>query len=154
MDNLAVLDTGVTGHYLTLDSLCDNKQQAVHTISIQMPNGEIITPTHTALLSHQDLPLQAQKGHIFPGLNKALLSIGKLCDNGCEATFNDKSVRILSKWSGKFIMKGTRDPHTNLYMLNFTQQKKLMTESTTPDEYFAVPGAHCKIFVRSCGFRH
>ena len=33
-------------------------------------------------------------------------------------------------------MKVTQDPHTNLYMLNLTQQEKLITDSTTPDEYF------------------
>ena len=59
MDNLAVADTGTKGHYLTLDSPCDNKQQAFHPLPIQIPNGEIITSTHTALLYHQDLPLQA-----------------------------------------------------------------------------------------------
>ena len=34
-------------------------------------------------------------------------------------------------------MSCTRETHTNLYMLNLTQQNKLMLESTTPDEYFA-----------------
>ena len=95
MDNLAVEDTGTTGHYLNLDSPCDNKQQAVHPLPIQMQNREIITSTHTVLLYHKDLPIQARKAHIFPGINKALLSIGKLCNHGCEATFNENSVRIL-----------------------------------------------------------
>ena len=76
--------------------------------------GEIITSTHTALLSHQDLQIQAQKAHLFPGLNKALMSIVTLCDHGCESTFNEKYVRILNQWSGKVIMKVTRDPRTNL----------------------------------------
>ena len=88
MDDLEVADTGTTGHYLTVESPCKNKQQAVHPLPIQIPNGEIITSTHTALLSHPDLPLQARKAHLFPGLNKALLSIGTLCYHGCEATFN------------------------------------------------------------------
>ena len=39
VDNLEVADTGTTGHYLTLDSPCDNKQQAVHLLPIKMPNG-------------------------------------------------------------------------------------------------------------------
>ena len=107
MDNLLVADTGTMGHYLTLNLPCDNKQQDFHPLPIQMTNREIITSMHIALLSHQDLPLQARKAHLFPGLNKALLSIGTLCDHGCEATFNDKSVRILNKKSGKVIMKGT-----------------------------------------------
>ena len=57
MDNLSVADTRTTGYYLTLEFPCDNKNQAVHTLPIQIPNGEIITSMHTALLSHQDLPL-------------------------------------------------------------------------------------------------
>ena len=61
MDNLSVAEMGTAGNYLTLDSPCDNKQQTVHTLPIQIPNGDIITSTHTALLSHQDLTLQAQK---------------------------------------------------------------------------------------------
>ena len=144
MDDLAVAATRTAGHYLILDSTLNNKQQTVHPLPIQIPNGEIMKSTHTELLSHPDLPLQALKAHIFPGLNKALLYIGKLCDHGYEATFNDKSVRINNNQSGKIIMRGTRDTRTNLYMLNFTHQNKLMTESTTPDEYFAGSAYDCK----------
>ena len=43
IDNLAVADTGTAGHYLTLDLTCNNKQQAVHMIPVQIPNREIIT---------------------------------------------------------------------------------------------------------------
>ena len=97
MDNLAVADTGTTGKYLTLNSPCNNKQQAVHPLPIQMTNKEIITSTHTSLLSNQELPIQAQKSRIFAELNKALLSIGKFFDHGYEATFNYKCVRIMNK---------------------------------------------------------
>ena len=90
---------------------------------------------HTALLSRPDLPLQARRAHIFPWITKALLSIGKLCEHGCEDTFNDKYVHIKNKQSGKIIMRVTRDARTTLYMLNLTQQKKLMMYSTTPDKY-------------------
>ena len=41
-------------------------------------------------------------------------------------------------------MKGTREPLSNLYMLNPTQRNKLMTEFTTPDEYFAGSAYKCK----------
>ena len=110
VDELAVTDMGTTGHYITLDLPCDNIQLAVNPPPICMTNGEIITSTHTALLSKQDLPIQAREAHLFPGLSKALLSIGTLCEHGCQATFDDKSVTIINKGSGKVIMKGTRDP--------------------------------------------
>ena len=136
MDEIAVAYTGTTGHYMTLDLSCDNKQLAVNPLPIRMPNGEIITSTHTALLSKQDIPIQARKSQLFPGLNKALLYIGTLCGHGCQATFDDKSVLVFNKGSGKLIMKGTRDSRSNLYMINLTQRNKLMTEFTTSDKYF------------------
>ena len=73
LDELVVVDTGTTGHYLTPDSPCNNKQLAVIPLPIRMPNGEIITSTHTALLSKTDLSIEARKAHLFPGLNKSLL---------------------------------------------------------------------------------
>ena len=154
VDNPAVAETGTTEHYLTLDLPCDNKQQAVHPLLIQIPNGEIITSTHTALLSHQDLPIQARKSHLFPGLNKSLLSIETLCNHGCEATFNEKSVLILNKWSGNVITEGTRDPCKNLYMLKFTQKNKLMTESTTPEKYFEGSANKCKSKITLVDYHH
>ena len=149
---MAYIETTV--HYLTLDSPCYNKQQAVYPLPIKMPNGEIITSTHTALLSNQDLPIQSQKAHIFPGLNKALLSIGTLCDHGCEATFNEESVLVLNIWIGKIILKGTRNPRTNLHMLNLTQRNNLMTESTTHDEYFAGSAYKCKSKSTLVNYQH
>ena len=134
MDELAVADTGTTGHYLNLDSSCTNKQKAVHPLPIQMKSGEVIKSTHTALLAHPDLPLQARQAHLFPGIMKALLSIGTLCEHGCEDTFTKMSAHIKNRQSGKTIMRGNRDARTNLYMLSLTQQNNLMTESKTPDK--------------------
>ena len=154
MDDLALADTGTTGHYMTLDLPFDNKQQAVNTLPIQIPNGWIITPTHTALLYQQGLTVQARKAHIFPGLNKSLLSIGTLFDHICQATFDDKSVLILNKGSGKVIIKGTIDPHSNMYMLNLIQKNKLMTEFTTPDGYFLGSAYECKSKGKIVDYHH
>ena len=76
-DELAVEDTGMTGNYLTLYSPCNIKQLAVIPLPTCMPNREINTSTQTALLFKTDLPIEAQKAHIFTGLNKSLLSIQK-----------------------------------------------------------------------------
>ena len=113
-------------------------------LPIQMPNGEIITYMHTAILAHPDLPLQARQAHIFPGLKKALLYIGTICEHGCEATFSDKSVHIKNNQSGKTTMTIKRDARTPLYMLSLTQQNNLITESTIPDKYFVGSAYGCK----------
>ena len=110
---------------------------AISPLSIRMPNREIITSTHTSLLSKKDLPIEARKEYLFPGLNKYFLSIGTFCDHGCQAIFDYKTVLIISKGSGKLMMKGKIDPCSNLYMLNPTQKNKLMMEFPTPDKYFS-----------------
>ena len=46
----AVADSGTTGHYITPTTPCTNKQTATHPVPIKMPNGEIITSSHIALL--------------------------------------------------------------------------------------------------------
>ena len=97
-----------------------------------------------ALLYKTDLPIEAQKAHIFPGLNKALLSIGSFCDHVYQAVFNDNTLLILNKGNEKIMMKDKRDPLSNLYMLNLAQRTNLMTEFKTPDKYFAGSLYECK----------
>ena len=114
MNELAVADTGTTEHYMTLDSLCDNNKITEILLPIRMPNGEIITLIHTAILSKPDLPIEARKAHLFPGLKKALLSIGTFCDHIFQSVFDDKEVLILNKRNGKTMMKGRRYPLSSL----------------------------------------
>ena len=101
MDELVVADTGTTGHYLTLNYQFYNKQISVTPLPIRIPNREIITSIHMALIAKPDLTIEAQKGHIFPVLNKALFSIGTFCDRVCQSVFDDKTVLILNKGNGK-----------------------------------------------------
>ena len=90
VDELAVEDTRTTRHYTTLDSPYNNNKLAVIPIPIRMPNGEMITSTHMSLLSKPDLSIEALKAHLFPGLNKSLLSIGTFFDKGCQAELYHK----------------------------------------------------------------
>lgn len=102
-----------------------------------MPNCAIIHSSHTALLQNKDLPLKAREAHIFPGLeNRALLSIGTFCDNGCIAQFDETKAIITEQQSNKIIMQGGRDQITTLYMIEFEQNSE-MTEPQIPDKLFA-----------------
>ena len=104
-----------------------------------MPDGHIIYSSHTALLPQNNLPISEQQAHIFPNLkNKALLSIGVFCDNGCLALFDDKKVYIVDKRTNKNIMHGTRDNKSTLYMVSLpTEQNEDMTEREIPEHHFA-----------------
>ena len=151
---MAVADTGTAGHYLTLDSPCDNNKTAVSPLPVRMPNGEITTSTHTALLSKTDVPIEARKAHLFPGLNKDLLSIGTFCDYIYQSVFDDKKVLILNKGNGKIMMKGRWDPLSNLYMINLTQSNNLMAEFQTHDECFAGNVYECKSKGKLVDYHH
>ena len=98
-----------------------------------MPNGEIITSSHTALLPQHNLPDMARKAHIFTGLQKPLISIGNLCDNNCIAVFYEKRVTIYDKKTIQIFMQGHRYPKTTLYMINMTAQMRAMKEEHIPD---------------------
>ena len=93
----AVENSGTTGHYTTPTTPFTNKQTATQKIPIKMPNGEIITSSHIALLPQHNLPDKARQAHIFPGLQKPLISISTLCDNNCIAVFDEKRVTIYDK---------------------------------------------------------
>ena len=88
-----------------------------------MPNGEIITSTHTALLPQHNLPHNARKAHIFPGLKKPLVSIGTLCDNKCVAVFDAQRVTIYNQTNRQIIMQGNRDATTGLYMIDMVMNQ-------------------------------
>ena len=154
VDELAVENTGRTGNDMTLDLPCKNKQLTVVPLTICMLNGEIITSTHTTLLSKTDLPIEARKAHLFPCPNRVLLLIRTFCDHGCQSVLDDKTVIILNKGNGKIMMKGKRYPLSNLYMLNFTQRNDIMTEFQTPDKYFVGSVNECKSKVILVDYHH
>ena len=110
----AVADSGTTGHYITTTTPCIDEKIAKNPIPIQMPNGDIITSTHIELLSQHNLRYKARKSHIFPGLQKPLISVGTLCNNNCIAVFDARRVTIYDQTTRNIVMQSHRDPMTTL----------------------------------------
>ena len=129
----AVSDSGNTGHYITPTTPCTNKQTATQPIPIKMPNEEIITSSHIALLPQHNLPEKARQAHIFPGLQKPLISIGTLCDNNYIAVFDKKRVTIYDKLTRQTVMQGHRDPNTTLYMINMAAPLRAIKNQDIPN---------------------
>ena len=139
VDNLAAAESGTLGRFLKPNSPCVNKRIATNPLVIRMPDRHIIYSSHTALLPQDTPPIEARHAHIFPDLkNKALLSIGMFCDNGCLAIFDDKKVHIINKKTNKQIMHGTRNNQTSLYMVPLKpKQNENMTELKIPECHFS-----------------
>jgi hypothetical protein len=86
-----------------------------------MPNGTTIQSSHTCDLLLPDFLPQARKAHILPGLlHNFLISVGRLCDNGCNITITQKQVTV-SK-NGKCVMYGSRDPRSGLWRVDLKQK--------------------------------
>ena len=51
--------------------------------------------------------LPRTEAHIFPGLQKPLISIGTLSDNNCIAVFDEKRVTIYDQTTRQIVMRAT-----------------------------------------------
>eukprot|EP01034_Spumella_vulgaris_P038071 gene38071-46978_t len=120
--HLANADTGTTGHYIAVTDtalLLDiQPTTATNTIRVTLPDGAVISSTHTATLNLPSLPLAARRAHIFPALVCSLLSIGELCDSGLIAIYTSTTVTIFN--GPQVVLTGTRSPETRLWMVDLT----------------------------------
>ena len=132
-----VADSGTTRHYITTDTPCVKKIKANHTIPITLPNGDIISSIHIALLPQTNLPDAARHAHIFPHLTKPLILIVTLCKNNCISVFDTNQVTIYDKDTHQTIMTGQSNLVTKLYMINMIETPTLMTAPPFPDSFFA-----------------
>jgi hypothetical protein len=112
-----ILDSGCTINFLSATAPCSNKQEEHVLLSVSMSNGTTIQSSHTRDLLLVDLPPQARKAHILPGLvHNSLISVGQLCNNGCSTTFTQEQVTV-SK-NVKCVMYGSRDPRSRLWRVD------------------------------------
>jgi hypothetical protein len=102
--NSAILDSGATWNFLASDAPCIHKEKALHPLSITLPDGTIIEYTHTSMLVLPGLPPSADKAYLFPHHFKhSLISVGHLCDHGCEVLFVAPSVTVTKGGTSLFV---------------------------------------------------
>ena len=87
LQNLAVADSVCLGNFMTVDAVLLNVRSITKPIGEKFPNGQIIKSTMQGELNLLMLLETARKAHVFPSLNQSLVSIGALCDAGCNVIF-------------------------------------------------------------------
>ncbi|KAI2496142.1 hypothetical protein MHU86_18373 [Fragilaria crotonensis] len=113
----AIADSGSTAHFCTIAATVINKRITSTPIGITNPNGTVMYSTHEADLDIPCLPAAARRVHIVPALKShSLLSMGQLCDAGCEVVFSAAAVHV--HHNDKLIMSGDRSPLTGLWHLD------------------------------------
>jgi hypothetical protein len=114
---MAIADTGASGHYIRPHDPHTTNGTTQNTITVGLPNGDTLQSNDTeCALDIPQLPTDARQAHLLPGLaphSSLGVSIGKLCDAGCEATFGKNKV-IVSK-DKTTVLTGTSDTRTGLW---------------------------------------
>ena len=91
--------------------------KATTPISVNLPNGTKITNKYETHLPLPHLPKTACLARIFNELSSvSLISIGQLCNAGCQATFDKNSVTITL--NDTTILKGHRNHFNQLWEVN------------------------------------
>ena len=105
------MDTGSTGHYFGLEIPLQDTKPTLIPLNVELPDKSIIHSTHTGFLQIPALPPEACVAHQFPQLSgTSLISIGQLCDHGCEARFYKTQAIVL--YRDEIILHGRRDSNT------------------------------------------
>jgi hypothetical protein len=108
-----------------------NVRIALNPFNINLPDGKMVHSTHICDVEIPGLPHMLE-GHIVLALNVAsLIGIRILCKVGCQVVFTDTACYV--KYNGRIILRGTKDPSTDLWVLPLTpntisaSQRKLWT---------------------------
>ena len=114
-------DTGASRHYFKPSDAHVLRQikRVANGPSVLLPNGDTLQATQKALIPINDtLSVQAQQTYIFPGLeNASLLSIGQLCDDGCQALFDNNYLHVFK--NSHLILRGFRNTQDGLWDVSF-----------------------------------
>ena len=112
---IAKPDSGATGNYfrskdaVALSNLIQKKGP-----SVTLPNKEVIHSSFSGHLPLQGLTSKATETHIFNELQSAsLISVGKLCNDGCTVTFNKEKMQATK--NNTLILQGDRNPSDGLW---------------------------------------
>ena len=92
-----IADTDASTHFGNMNTPCHDRIPTDTGIAALLPNNSRLQSTHLGLLPIYSLPTSARTIHLFKQFREPLLSIGVLCDHGCEAKICAKDVLITKK---------------------------------------------------------
>ncbi len=125
--NHAVADTGVTSIFVMDGVDVANRRVATKPLTVNLPDSRKVKSMHACDINIPGLPVTLT-GHIIPDLKTALLiGIRPLCKVGCKVVFDD--VKSYVVYEGRVILRGYKDPSTDLWTLPITNEGMRTTPS-------------------------
>ena len=113
---IAKADSAASDHYFrNEDRHFLGNVNSVTSRPIVLPNQTIITATSKGIIPiSTELSPDGRTAKILPELKTALLiSVGKLCDDGCKVMFDEKMM--IARKNNKTILTGHRNERDGLY---------------------------------------
>ena len=92
--NLAIADSSSIGNHLISETPFLNVNSTTTGLAVILPDNTTISITHADILDLLTLPTNAKIAHMFPTLNKSLLSISSICNVGDTDKFTAKEATI------------------------------------------------------------
>ena len=83
-----------------------------------------MSSSHTATLKLKKLPKEVTKAHIFPTMNKSLLSLGTFCDNDYTIILTKSEIEINHNVNKKLNLNGYRDTTTGMWMADISPKEE------------------------------
>ena len=120
-------------------SKCTQKFPTSNGLRVGTPTGAVMVASHNALLDLKHLPVKlspaARAATVHPSLSsKSLLSLGQLCDHGCDYVLLDKSfVSVIQ--NGVVSVIGKRDIRTGLWFVDIEDNPAATTLPTQHPTY-------------------
>lgn len=115
-------DSGATNHYFAIKDANTLLQVTpdANGPMVTLPNKACIKATHQGHLPYTKyLSPQATKTSLFPNLHNNLISIGQLCDDGCEVLFTQSTMTV--KKNSNIIFRGHRSTTDGLWNIHLPQ---------------------------------
>jgi hypothetical protein len=127
--NHVVADTGATSIFVMDRVDVANKRVATKPLTVNLPDGRKVKSTHACNINIPGLPVTLTE-HIIPDLKTAsLIGIHPLCKVGCKVVFDNEKCDVVYK--GRVILRGYKDPRTDLWTLPITTEGMQTTPSQT-----------------------
>ena len=125
--NHAMADMGATSIFVIDGVDVAYKRVATKPLIVNLPDGRKVKSTHACDINIPGLPVTLT-GHIILDLKTALLiGICPLCKVGCKVVFDNEKCDVVYK--GRVILRGYKDPSTDLWTLPITNEGMQTTPS-------------------------
>jgi len=131
-----IIDSGATSHFVTAMTNLPNKGRSAKTVIL--PDGNKLQATHKVHLPFDQLKQPAWVADVLPRLEKSLMSVGQLADQGYTTIFhpNDEGVTVhntVKLTASTPILQGCRS-QSGLWEINITDNAKKQTPKITGDK--------------------